>query len=98
MSAGFRLIAHRGASARAPKNTLAAFETAIAMGSEEVELDVRFSGDGEFVVFHGHELQRKTPLIGPVRHYDAEFLEQVDLAPWFGHRTSTANVSTKRPY
>ena len=91
MSAAFRLIAHRGASAHAPENTVAAFETAVALGSEEVELDVRFSGDGEVVVFHDHELQRKTALSGPVRHYPAEVLEQVDLGPWFGGHTSTVN-------
>ncbi|MEM9174574.1 MAG: glycerophosphodiester phosphodiesterase family protein [Myxococcota bacterium] len=79
----FRIIAHRGASAHAPENTLAAFERAIALGAEEIELDVRLSSDGEILVFHDDRLDAKTKLEGRVRHYDARVLERTDLLPWF---------------
>ncbi len=46
------MVAHRGASAAAPENTLAAFELAIAQGADGVELDVHRSRDGELVVHH----------------------------------------------
>ncbi len=83
MGAGFRIIAHRGASAHAPENTLPAFEEAIALGAREVELDVRFSADEEIVVFHDDRLDRKTPLHGRVRHYPGSVLRQADIGAWF---------------
>ncbi len=47
-----RLYAHRGASARAPENTLAAFEIALSDGANALELDVHRTADGHFVVAH----------------------------------------------
>jgi glycerophosphoryl diester phosphodiesterase len=47
-----RLYAHRGASARAPENTLAAFEKALADGANALELDIHRTADGHFVVAH----------------------------------------------
>lgn len=46
------VIAHRGATRRAPENSLAAFEAAIAAGADMVELDVRLTADGVLVVHH----------------------------------------------
>jgi glycerophosphoryl diester phosphodiesterase len=46
------VIAHRGASAEAPENTLAAFRLALAQGADLIELDVRRSRDGALLVFH----------------------------------------------
>ncbi len=51
-----RVIAHRGASAAAPENTVEAFRLARAMGADWVELDVRRSADGHLVVHHDAEL------------------------------------------
>jgi glycerophosphoryl diester phosphodiesterase len=45
-------VAHRGATANAVQNTLAAFRTALALGADAVELDVRLSADGVPVVYH----------------------------------------------
>ncbi|MBV9240502.1 MAG: glycerophosphodiester phosphodiesterase [Acidobacteria bacterium] len=52
------VIAHRGASACAPENTLAAFRMAIDAGADGVELDVRLSKDGVPVVVHDRDLRR----------------------------------------
>jgi glycerophosphoryl diester phosphodiesterase len=46
------VVAHRGAWGAAPENTLAAFETAIALGADMIEFDVRRTGDGRLVVCH----------------------------------------------
>jgi glycerophosphoryl diester phosphodiesterase len=51
-----RVIAHRGASAAAPGNTLAAFRLARELGADWVELDVRRSGDGSVVIHHDQHL------------------------------------------
>ena len=61
------VIAHRGASADERENTLPAFERAIEAGADFVELDVQVSVDGVLVVFHDLDLDRLTPLRGPVR-------------------------------
>ena len=53
-----RVWAHRGDSAHAPENTMAAFERARDAGADGIELDVRFDGGGEVVVFHDSELAR----------------------------------------
>ena len=52
MAATPLVIAHRGASAEAPENTLAAFRTAVRLGADGVELDVRLARDGALVVHH----------------------------------------------
>ncbi len=47
-----RAIAHRGASAYQPENTIAAFRAAVAFGAHGIELDVHGSADGVVVVHH----------------------------------------------
>ena len=61
------VIAHRGASVDERENTLPAFERAIELGADFVELDVQASADGALVVFHDLDLDRLTPLRGPLR-------------------------------
>lgn len=53
-----RVWAHRGASALAPENTLAAFQLAKDAGADGIELDVRLDRDGHVVVFHDRDLMR----------------------------------------
>jgi glycerophosphoryl diester phosphodiesterase len=61
------VIAHRGASAEERENTLPAFERAIELRADFVELDVQVSSDGVLVVFHDLDLDRLTPLRGALR-------------------------------
>jgi glycerophosphoryl diester phosphodiesterase len=61
------VIAHRGASADERENTIPAFERAIELGADYVELDVQVAADGALVVFHDLDLDRLTPLRGPLR-------------------------------
>jgi glycerophosphoryl diester phosphodiesterase len=53
-------IAHRGASAEAPENTLVAFEKAIERGASVVEFDVRQTADGHLVLLHDESVDRTT--------------------------------------
>jgi glycerophosphoryl diester phosphodiesterase len=78
------IIAHRGASAYAPENTLPAFELAVEQGADAFELDVRLTRDGAAVVIHDDTLDRTTDLSGPVR---ARTLAELRLAD-AGHRLS----------
>jgi glycerophosphoryl diester phosphodiesterase len=78
------VIAHRGASAYAPENTLPAFELAVEQGADAFELDVRLTRDGAAVVIHDDTLDRTTDLSGPVR---ARTLAELRLAD-AGHQLS----------
>jgi glycerophosphoryl diester phosphodiesterase len=60
------VFAHRGGSALAPENTMAAFDNGLALGADGIELDVRLSRDGVVVVHHDRTLDRTTALRGPV--------------------------------
>ena len=54
------ILGHRGTNLGAPENTLRAFETALALGADGVELDVRLSADAQPVVIHDADLKRVT--------------------------------------
>ena len=53
-------VAHRGASADRPENTVSAFELAIAQGADVLECDVRATSDGALLVLHDATLDRTT--------------------------------------
>lgn len=78
-----RIIAHRGASAEAPENTLAAFERALAAGADMIELDVRLSADGVPVVIHDETLSRTTNGEGRVGDLSLEALKELSAGGWF---------------
>src|ERR1044071_10471953 len=61
------VVAHRGASAEQPENTLRAFEAAVDLGADAVEFDVRMSADGHAVVVHDPAVDRTTDGHGLVR-------------------------------
>lgn len=68
------VFAHRGGSALAPENTMAAFENGMALGADGLELDVHLSRDGVVVVHHDATLDRTTTLRGPLAARTAEEL------------------------
>ncbi|NLF67353.1 MAG: glycerophosphodiester phosphodiesterase [Chloroflexi bacterium] len=72
------IIGHRGASADAPENTLAAFGLAAELGADGVELDVRLSADGEVVVIHDATVERTTNGRGRVRDLRTAELQALD--------------------
>jgi glycerophosphoryl diester phosphodiesterase len=78
-----KIIAHRGASAVAPENTLAAFMEAIRVGADMIELDVRLSRDGAVMVFHDQDLSRTTDGHGPVEKLTLAELRELDAGSWF---------------
>ncbi|MEM9145444.1 MAG: glycerophosphodiester phosphodiesterase family protein [Pseudomonadota bacterium] len=83
MTALPRIIAHRGASAVAPENTLTAFEAAAAMGAEAVEFDVSLLGDGSAVIHHDGALGRTSDGAGALVTLDRTALAGLDAGAWF---------------
>jgi glycerophosphoryl diester phosphodiesterase len=77
------IIAHRGASAVAPENTLAAFARAMVDGADGIELDVRLSRDGVPVVIHDETLRRTGLRRESVAEMSAKQLGEVDAGSWF---------------
>jgi len=76
-------IAHRGASAAAPPNTLAAFEKAIELGADGVEFDVHLSADGVPVVIHDFTVDSTTDGSGRVAEMTLAQLKQLDAGSHF---------------
>lgn len=79
-------IAHRGASGDglAPENTLAAFEKAIQIGVDAVEVDVHATSDNHLVVIHDSTLDRTTDHSGVVRELAFEQIREADAGSWCG--------------
>jgi glycerophosphoryl diester phosphodiesterase len=75
------VFAHRGGGALAPENTLAAFDNAVALGADGLELDVHLSRDGVVMVQHDPTLDRTTDLKGPIAGRTAAELAVAD-AGW----------------
>ncbi|TLN17432.1 glycerophosphodiester phosphodiesterase, partial [bacterium] len=72
------LLAHRGASAYAPENTLAAFQLALQQGAHGVELDAKLSADGAIVVMHDASVDRTTNGSGKVKELPLAALRELD--------------------
>jgi glycerophosphoryl diester phosphodiesterase len=78
------ILAHRGASASAPENTLAAFALAIEHGADGIELDVTRCATGEVVVMHDATVDRTTDGSGAVTTLPLDALSALDAGAWFG--------------
>ncbi len=76
------VIAHRGWSAVAPENTLAAFRAAAELGVG-FELDVGLCASGEAVVLHDKTLDRTTTGTGPLAEAPLDHLRTLDAGAWF---------------
>ncbi len=70
------VIGHRGAAGLAPENTLAAFERALAMGVDGVEMDVQLSADGALAVYHDFTLRPEI-----TRNPDGEWIDMWSVLP-----------------
>lgn len=89
-----QIFAHRGAKAVAPENTLPAFERALAMGVDGIELDVHCSKDGQLVVIHDESLERTTSGTGKVSDYTAAQLAKIDAGSYFNPAFAGTGVPT----
>jgi glycerophosphoryl diester phosphodiesterase len=77
------IFAHRGASAHAPENTLAAFVLALQHGAEAVELDVKLTADGAVMIIHDQTVDRTTDGTGNVAELPLSVLKKFDAGSYF---------------
>jgi glycerophosphoryl diester phosphodiesterase len=87
------ILGHRGASAVAPENTLAAFSRAIKDGADGIEFDVRLSRDQVPVVIHDATLKRTGLIDRPVSEMTSAELQEIDVGSWFNQRAQSSRDS-----
>lgn len=94
LARGADIIAHRGGSAAAPENTLAAFEQGWAEGADAVELDVRLTRDGRVVVIHDGDTERTTGTKLVVADATLAELQRLDAGAWMGEEWRGQRIPT----
>ncbi|MBF4161730.1 glycerophosphodiester phosphodiesterase family protein [Nocardioides acrostichi] len=93
------VVGHRGASAHRPEHTLEAYALAIALGADDIELDLVMSADGVLVVRHETELSRTTdvaerPDLAHLR--SSRLVEGRRVEGWFADDLTWEQLSTLR--
>lgn len=87
------IIAHRGASAYAPENTMPAYRLAAEMKADGIETDVHFTRDGKIVTLHDEKIDRTSNGQGLVTDYTYEELLAFD----FGRKKGPEFIGTRLP-
>jgi glycerophosphoryl diester phosphodiesterase len=90
------IIAHRGIVGTAPENTIPAIEQAIALGCHAVEIDLRYTSDGEVVLLHDETLERTTDGHGRIGEKTLTEVKKLDAGSWFDAKFSGVRVPTFR--
>ena len=88
------VISHRGEHLHHPENTLPAFQAAIDAGADYIELDVRTTSDGKFVLMHDHTLDRTTNGSGEVSNHAFDEIRALDAGAKFSPKFSGTKVPT----
>jgi glycerophosphoryl diester phosphodiesterase len=88
------VIAHRGASAECPENTLAAFDRGVALGADGLELDLQLTADGAIVVYHDRTLAKVGHGRGRIADHDAAWLTGLDVGTWKDPRFAGERMPT----
>ena len=80
------IVAHRGYSGCYPENTMLSFEKAVEAKTDEIELDVQLTRDGQVVVIHDEKVDRTTDGVGNVRDFSLKEIQKLNAStPWNGH-------------
>lgn len=88
------IFAHRGACRVAPENTLPAFQAAIDLGADGIELDVQYSSDGKLMVIHNPTLEATTDGAGRVTAHTFEELRRLDAGARFAPHFAGTPIPT----
>ncbi len=77
------VVAHRGASTRAPENTMEAYRLGVEDGADAIELDVHLTADGQLAVIHDETLDRTTDRTGRVAELTMAEIREADAGAGF---------------
>lgn len=83
ISQDVKIVAHRGAMSEKPENTILAFQKAIDMGADIIEIDLWTSSDGHLFIIHDPTLDRTTNGTGIATEYTLDELQSLDAGKWF---------------
>jgi glycerophosphoryl diester phosphodiesterase len=86
------IICHRGVVRVAPENTVPAIEQAIALGCRAVEIDLRYTAEGEIVLLHDEMLDRTTNARGRLVEKTLAEVKKLDAGSWFDPKFSGTPV------
>ena len=87
-------VAHRGASAVAPENTIPSFRAALASGVTQLDTDVRFTSSGVPVLMHDKRVGRTTDGSGRISTMSLEQVKALDAGSWFSADFAGVRVPT----
>ncbi len=88
----FQVIAHRGASAKAPENTFPAFELAVRAGTHGIETDIRATKDGVAVLLHDENVKRTTGVDDLVQNGTWADIQALDAGYLFGRQFTGTRI------
>ena len=88
----FIIYAHRGASAYAPENTKVAFEKAIELNANGIELDLQKTKDGKIVIFHDDYIDKKSNGTGKIEEHTYQELLELDFGIWFDNKYKNEKI------
>jgi glycerophosphoryl diester phosphodiesterase len=86
------IIAHRGASADAPENTLEAFQLGLDQRADAIECDVRVTRDGQLVAIHDPTVERVADTKGAVAEMSLAELSALDVGSWKSPKWRNARI------
>ena len=93
-----KIFAHRGFSGKYPENTMLAFEKAVEIGVDGIELDVHLTKDNEIVIIHDEDIKRTTDGEGLVKDMTLEELRRFDASATFRGQYGFCGIPTLREY
>jgi glycerophosphoryl diester phosphodiesterase len=85
---------HRGACRYAPENTIASIEQAAALGADYIEVDIRPTSEGRYMLLHDSTLDRTTGVKKPIRKAPFEEVVKLSAGSWFGRPFAGEHVPT----
>ena len=88
------IIAHRGFSAIAPENTIAAFNMARLKGANGIEFDIQLSKDHHPIIIHDYTIDRTTQNKGEVAKLTLKKLKELDVGSWFNDKFKGEKIPT----
>lgn len=88
----FIVYAHRGASAYVPENTKIAFEKALELNANGIELDLQKTKDGKIVIFHDDVIDNKSNGKGKISDYTYQELLNFDFGSWFDSKYKNEKI------
>ena len=89
-----RVAAHRGNSIHYPENTFPAFESALTLPIDQIEMDLHMTRDGEIILMHDHRVDRTTGGTGLVREHTLAEMKRLDAGGWKDNRFAGTRVPT----